>query len=157
MRRDVPSVLGTVGDAADVEAVALAERVVGEAAMPAALDPMVVADDARIVRQVLMQELRERPLADEADAGAVLLFGDGEAGLTGELAHLALRELAERHQHVDEILGGHGVQEVALILAGVHALAQLRYAVNRRHPRVVARRDLGRRRAAARNGASRRT
>ncbi len=36
------------------------------------------------------------------------------------------------------------MQEVALVLAGVHALAQLRYAVDRRHPRVVARRDLRR-------------
>ena len=99
--------------------------------MPAALDALVVANDARIVRQVLTQEFGERPLADEADAGAVLLLGDGEAGSARELAHLALRELAERHQHVDEILGGDGVQEVALILAGVRRLCA---AAARRRP-----------------------
>ena len=96
--RDVPSVLGAVGDTADVKAVALAERVVREATMPAALDSAVVANDAGIVGQVMVQEIRERPLADEADAGAVFLFRDREAGLAGELAHLTLHEVAERHE-----------------------------------------------------------
>jgi hypothetical protein len=64
--------------------------------------------------------------SDEADAGAVFLFGDREAGVARELAYLALQELAQRHQHVDEIFGRHGVQEIALVLAWIDALAQPR-------------------------------
>ncbi len=99
--------------------------------MPAALLPRIVANDAGVLGQVLPQELRERPLADEADAGAVLLVGDGEPGLARDLAHLALRQLAERHQHVDEVGGRDGVQEVALVLGGIDGLAQPRHAAGR--------------------------
>ena len=154
LRGHVPRVLGPVRGAADVEAVPLAERVVGEAAMPAALLSRVVANDAGALGQVLAQELRERPLADETDARAVLLLGDGEPGLARDLAHLALRQLAERHQHVDEVGGSDGVQKVALVLGRIDGLAQPRHAAG--GPRRRARSDPSRcasRRAAARSGA----
>src|SRR6185295_14635767 len=72
LRCHVPRVLRPIRRAADVEAVALTERVVGETAMPAPLDTQIVANDAGLVGQVLAEEFREWPLADEADARAVL-------------------------------------------------------------------------------------
>ena len=59
-------------------------------------------------------------------------------------SHLALQEAAERHQHVDEIGGGDGVQEIALVLGGIDALAQLRHAADGVDARVMARRDVRR-------------
>src|SRR6185436_11881846 len=144
LRGHVPRVFGPIRGAADVQAVALTERVIGEAAMPAALHPQVVANDAGVVWQVLAQEFRERPFADEADTRAVLLLGDREAGLARDLAHLALEEVAERHQDVHEVFGRDCVQEVALVLGRIDALAQAGHPVDRVDARVVARRNLRR-------------
>jgi len=44
---NVPSLFGTIGRAADVQAVPLPERVIGQATVPATLEAEVVANDAR--------------------------------------------------------------------------------------------------------------
>ena len=80
----------------------------------------------------MREELRERPLADEADAGAVLLLGDRQAGFAGDVADFGLQQIAEREQHVAQVVGVDGVQEVALVLGGVAGLEQLRLASRRR-------------------------
>jgi hypothetical protein len=56
---------------------------------------MVAADDftfggldlARLGRQVLLEEVAEAALADEADAGGVFLLGGGQAVFLGDGAH----------------------------------------------------------------------
>src|SRR5688572_20997732 len=100
--------------------------------MAAALDPVVVTDDPGSLGQVSTQELREWAFADEADARAVFLLRHGETGVARNVAHFAFGELAERHDHFGEILGGNGMQEVALVLAGIDALAELRDTVDLR-------------------------
>jgi hypothetical protein len=52
----------------------------------------VVDDVARLLAEVAVQELAERPLADEADAGGVLLLGIGQADLGGEIGRASCRE-----------------------------------------------------------------
>ncbi len=100
-----------VGRAADVQAVALAQRVVREPPVPAAFAAFVVADHAGRLRQILVQEVGERPLADEADAGAVLFRGYGQAGAARELADLAFQQIAEREQNVGQVRRRHGSAE----------------------------------------------
>ena len=73
-------------------------------------------DRPRLVAQELREELAERPLADEADAGAVGLVEHRQAGAPRALAHLVLVQLAERHQRARELVAVHGMQEVGLIL-----------------------------------------
>src|SRR5262249_20167850 len=71
----------------------------------------------------------------------VLLVGYWQAGPAGEIAHVALEQIAEREHDVGKIRGGDRVQEVALILSGIPSLTQLRRAVDDRQPRVMAPRD----------------
>src|SRR5690606_11220405 len=97
-----------------------------------------VADRAWVRRQVAAEKLGERPLADEADAGAVLLLGHGQARGAGALADLGLGQVAEREQHVRELLGRDRVQKIGLVLAGVAGLPELRSAFGLREARVVA-------------------
>jgi len=60
----------------------------------------VVADRAGRVAQIARQELAERPLADEADAGGVLLLRVGQADVLGDAAHFGLAQLAHRKQRL---------------------------------------------------------
>ncbi len=55
-------------------------------------------DRPRLVVQKLPEELPEGALADEADARAVRLVKDGETTAARTLAHLALFDLAQRHE-----------------------------------------------------------
>ena len=74
--------------------------------------------------QVRLQELRERPLADETDAGAVALVVDGQGVLVRDAAHLALGQRADRKQRPREHGTGDGVQEVTLVLVRVDPAQQ---------------------------------
>src|SRR6218665_1069207 len=60
--------------AADAQALALAQGVEGQAHMLAQFAAALVLDRARLMGQVAVQKLAEGPLADEADAGRVLLL-----------------------------------------------------------------------------------
>jgi hypothetical protein len=88
-------------DAADAQARALAQRVEGQAHMLAQLAAAVVQDGTRLLADVAVQEVAERPLADEADAGRVLLLGVGQADLFGNAAHLGLVQLAHGNMALD--------------------------------------------------------
>ncbi len=98
-------------------------------------------DRAGLGRQVAVEEVAERPLADEADAGGILLLGVGQADLGGDLAHARLRDLAQRKQRARELRLVQPVQEVALVLGVVERLEQLEAAIDLAHAGVVARGD----------------
>ena len=113
-------------DAADVQALPLADGVVHQALVLAEHASVVErADLARLGRQVAHQELAERALADEADAGGILLGRDMQAGPLGDLAHLALVHRAEREQRLRQLRLVEAVEEVALVLGAVLGLQQL--------------------------------
>ena len=61
----------------------------------------------------------------------------GQAVLARDAPHLGLGQLADREQALGQLLAGHRVQEIALVLAGIEALEQPRAAVDERHARVV--------------------
>ena len=70
----------TVALAADAEALALSERVEHESHVLPDQAPVERVDVARVGRQVAVQELAERPLADEADSGRILLVVVRQSG-----------------------------------------------------------------------------
>src|SRR6185295_8329132 len=127
----------------DADALALAYGVEGEPDVLAEDLPLGRLDRAGRLRQVAVQELAERPLADEADAGRVLLGVVRQPGLERDAAHFALLQIAHREYHAGELLLRQAVQEIALVLAAVLAPEEAR-AVD---PGVVTGRDLGRTRA----------
>src|SRR5687768_5741670 len=65
--------------------------------------------------QIAIEKLAERPLADEADAGRVLLRVDRQARLARDASHLGFLHLAHRKYHARELVLGMAMQEVALI------------------------------------------
>ena len=100
-----------------------------------------VDDAAFVLGQVAREELGEPALADEADTGAVLLVVDGQAGFPGDAPHVSLEHSTEGKQAVLELIDGHGLQEIALVLVVVHAFQQLELAVGMACTHIVARRD----------------
>ncbi len=90
LERDIPRFLGVAARAADCEAGALTERVERQPAVLTEHAAIQILDRPRIRRDVTAEELCERPLADEADAGAVGLVVHAEAGAARALTHLGL-------------------------------------------------------------------
>ncbi len=135
--RDVPRRTITRLAPADADALALADRVEHQ--------PDVLADDGSLgrahksglARQITIEELSKRPLADETDAGRVLLRVHRQVGGLGKFAHPGLGELAQRKQHARELLLIEPVQEVALILGAVARLEQLEARARLTHTRIV--------------------
>jgi hypothetical protein len=82
--------------AADAQPLALAQRVEAQAHVLAQLAAALVLDGTGLVRQVFVQELAEGPLADEADAGRVLLLRIRQRDLGGDASHLGLGQVADR-------------------------------------------------------------
>jgi hypothetical protein len=80
--------------------------------------PAFVVDHApRRLRQIAVEEFPERPLADEADAGRILLGVVRQPGLEREAAHLGLLELAHREHRARQLFLRQAVQEVTLVFA----------------------------------------
>ena len=87
----------------------------------------MAADDAAVRRahlagpgrQVLGEEAAEIALADEADAGGILLRGGGQPGRGGDPAHLALVQLAQREARGGQLRLPELVQEITLVLAAI--------------------------------------
>ena len=88
--------------------------------------------------QVAREEFGETPLADETDAGAVLLVVDRQASLPGHSSYFALVHFAERKQALLELLARNGLEEIALVLVLVHAFQQLELAVRMHCAHIVA-------------------
>src|ERR1700757_222094 len=122
---DIPRLLGVPGAAAETQAASLAQGVEGESVVGAELLAVRRFDRPGGARHVALDELSKRPLADEADAGAVRLVEDREPRAPRALADLALLEPAERHEGLRELGGSHRVQEIALVLPGIARLVQL--------------------------------
>src|SRR5206468_7804484 len=87
-------------DAADAQALALSQRIERQALVLADRAAARVLDRPRLLADVAVQELAERPLADEADAGGVLLLRVGQAHLFGDLPHHGLAQLADGEQRL---------------------------------------------------------
>src|SRR5688500_8246050 len=91
----VPRLAGRAAFSSYSDALALADRVERE--------PDVLPDDfsfrgldgSRHSRQIAVQEIAERTLADEADAGRVLLRVVRQAGLERDAPHLAFLQLPD--------------------------------------------------------------
>jgi len=115
---DIPRRVAGITDAADAQALTLAEGVIHQPRMLSDVAAFQRADGAGLRRQIALQEVAELALADKTDAGAVLLGVVGEAGAGGQFAHLVFVQCAEREQCAAELLLVEQVQEVALILVG---------------------------------------
>ncbi|EDT37445.1 hypothetical protein BamMEX5DRAFT_6774 [Burkholderia ambifaria MEX-5] len=141
LRGDEPWLSAAVLAAAEADALALAERVEREADVLA--DHLAVRrlHRARFRRKIAVQEVAERPFADEADARRVLLLRVRQADLRGDLAHLRLRDLAEREHRLRQLRLVQPVQEVRLVFRMIERLQQFEATVALAHARVVAGRD----------------
>lgn len=141
LRGDEPRFAAAVLAAAEADALALAERIEREADVLA--DELAVRrlHRARFRRQIAVQEVAERPLADEADAGRILLLRVRQPDLRGDLAHLRLRDLAEREHRLRQLRLVQPVQEIRLVFRMIERLQQFEAAVAFAHARVVAGRD----------------
>src|SRR5205085_12169019 len=85
-------------EAADADPLALAERVERKADVAADRPAAIVLDRPGCVGEIAAEELAERPFADEADPGRVLLLRVGQADLAGDAPDLGLVQLADRKQ-----------------------------------------------------------
>src|SRR5690606_15801870 len=95
-------------------------------------------------RQVAREKLAERALPDEADAGGVLLPGNGQAQLGRDGPDLLLAQVPQREDRAGELRLGQPVQEVALVLRGIDAAQQLEAVLALPDAGIVARRDMPR-------------
>src|SRR5262245_5168402 len=87
---DVPRFPVAAFRSADAEPRALTDRVEGESDVAADDAPFERADSAGRAREVAVQELAERPLADEADPGRVLLRVRRQPRLARDGQHVGL-------------------------------------------------------------------
>src|ERR1700738_3655407 len=136
---DEPGLAAARFAAPQADSLALAERVERE--------PDMFADDGAIGRlhragarrQITVEELAKRPLADKADARRILLLRIGQPDLLGDGTYLRLRHLAEREERFRELRLIEPVQEVRLIFRRIFRLEQLEATVDFAHARVVPR------------------
>ena len=138
--RHVPGLARTT----DADPLALADRIEGEPDVLAERAATFIDDRSRRLRQIAVEEFAERPLADEADAGRVLLGVVRQPRLECDAAHLAFLQLAHREQHAGELLLPQAMQEVTLVLAGIEPAQQPVASIGRVDARVMTRRDLRR-------------
>src|SRR5204862_5495971 len=79
---------------ADADAFSLPDRIEGKTDVLAERRSVLIDDRAGRLRQITIQELAERALADEANPGRVLLGVVRQSGFLGHAAHLRLLEIA---------------------------------------------------------------
>ena len=82
-------------------------------------------DRPGLARQVAVEEFAERALADEADAGRILLRVVRQARLGRERPHLGLFQFPEGKKHPRKLRLVQPVQEIALVLRWIEAAMQL--------------------------------
>ena len=124
LARDEPWGRGAKLQSADPQAAALPERVARKALVLADDLTVKCLDRPWIARQPRLQELAEGTFADEADAGGVALVEYRQAALAGDCAHFGLAKRAHRELAAGEFCGAQHVQEIALVLRGVHPAQQ---------------------------------
>ncbi len=106
---------------ADAQALALAQGVIHEPLVFAHRPALGRAHRAGLTRQIALEKFAERPFADKADAGAVLLGGIGQSDAARQLAHARLGQLAQGKQHGRQLGLAEAVEKIALILVGIQA------------------------------------
>src|ERR1700731_4935426 len=134
----VPGRGGGSGAAAYLKAGPLAQGVQGETAMLAYDQPGVGFDGAGFHLKITAQEFLKRPLADEADAGAVRLVIHRQSRRMRQAPYLRLAQLPDRKQGLAERRGGNAVEKITLILGRVRGLEQLRSCLRMPQARIVA-------------------
>src|SRR4029078_13176257 len=117
LRRDVPRLSG----APQADTLALADRVEREPDVLANDPPCAVDHRSRLLRQITVEELAERTLADEADSRRVLFRMVRQPGFQRSAPHFAFLQLADREQRARELLLRQSMEEVALVLGGIQA------------------------------------
>jgi len=132
LARDEPWGSHTVLQSADTQAAPLSERIACQPLMPANDHAVGGFDRARNARQPGLQEFTEGPFADEADAGGIGLVEHRQAAFAGDGSHFRLAECSQREVASGKLNGGKHVQEVALVLRGVHAAQQATAAADAR-------------------------
>src|SRR5688572_11254207 len=137
----VPRLPAHLRQAADADALPLADGVERQADVLANRLALLIDNSSRSLRQVLIQELAERPLADEADAGGVLLRVVGQPRLERDATHLGLPEAADREQHARELLLRQAVQEIALVLRSIASSQQQDLPIGFFYLRIMPGRD----------------
>ena len=115
-------------DAANAQPLALAQRVKAQAHMLAQHAALIAFDQAGCLRNVTVQKLAERPLADKADAGRVFFLRVWQANLVSYPAYLGLFQFAHREQRFGQLRLVQPVQKVALVFGRVQALEQFMQA-----------------------------
>lgn len=138
----VPGRIVVIGEPAYAQPLALADGVVHQAAVLPEVFALQAVNLPRLRRQVLLQEIAETALPDEADTGGVFFTGGGQLMLRRQAAHLGLGEFAQGKQGLLQFTVANRVQEVALVLVVVQALEQGALASAGAAPRVVASGDI---------------
>src|ERR1039457_2786636 len=100
----------------------LPDGVEGEADVLADHPALGGADRPGCARQIAVEEFAERALADETDAGRILLGVHRQACLLRDPAHLGLMQLRQRKNRARELRLAEPVQKIALVLAPVRRL-----------------------------------
>src|SRR6185436_20291814 len=93
------------------DALALADGVEREPDVRADAHALGRHDRPGLARQVAVEELAERPFADEADPGRILFRMVRQPGLGCERANLGFLQFAQRKQHPRELGLVQAVQE----------------------------------------------
>ena len=84
LARHIPGVAIARAAAAQADALALPQRVERQADVLADFLAVRRLHRSRLGRQVAVEEIAERPLADKADAGGILLLGIGQVARQGQ-------------------------------------------------------------------------
>ncbi len=122
--RHVPGASVAVPVAADAEPLALADGVEHQAVVAAELAPVGADYRSGIPRDVVLEKRLERPLADKADAGAVLARVIVKLELPGQRPYLRLGQRAHGKKCMGELALVEQAEKVALILLLIPALKQ---------------------------------
>src|SRR5215471_10980268 len=137
LRGNEPRLVASATGSAHAKPLALSERVIGEAMMPAENLSLRRLDGPRLARQIAREKIAERALANEADACRVLLGEGRNALLARDRPYLALGQVAKRKHCGSELFLRELVQKVGLILARVDRPQQLHMLVVAAQPPVV--------------------
>src|SRR5439155_24572754 len=114
-----------VTDAADAQTLALAKRVIREPRMRSDGPAFRRDDRPRVARQIPREEIAKRPLADEADAGRILLVPRRYPLAPRDRANFRLPDRPQRKYRRRELRLRQSMEEVALVLGLVDRLQQL--------------------------------
>ena len=128
--------------ASNAQPLALPQGVEGQALVPTHLEPIGGDNWPGLGWQVLVQEGPKGPLADETNAGGVLLFGIGQANLCSNATHLGLAQVPNGEDHPLELVLGKAMQKIALVFGWVQPPQKLHLAgLQTPHAGVMARGD----------------